>query len=379
MRLWTSIVRWRGRGSTHAPAPQVPANLASPERFRALVDRERQRVDRNGSRFSLLVLTPRHARGDCPSFCIGKNGTVPAHAADAVFAALADFLAFRLRVTDDVGWWRPGALGVLLPDTPAQGAGKVADDICRAECLPGPVDCEIYVYPSHRRPPSDADRAELGEDAEIPAAARPLEPALVQALPAWKRAFDVVGAVIALVLLAPIMLLAALAIKSTSRGPVFFRQLRDGLGGRRFWVYKFRTMIVDAEKRKQALRAFSEQDGPAFKLARDPRVTPVGRFLRKTCIDELPQLWNVLRGQMSLVGPRPMDSKESQHCRGWERRRLDVTPGLTCIWQVDGGARVPFAEWMRMDIRYIRRRTVWHDVKLLLKTVIAVLSCRASN
>jgi lipopolysaccharide/colanic/teichoic acid biosynthesis glycosyltransferase len=361
MRLWTSIVRWRGRGSTRTSAPQVPANLASPERFRALVERERQRVDRNGSRFSLLVLTPRHARS-----------------ADVLFAALAEFLSFRLRVTDDVGWWRPGALGVLLPDTPAQGAGKVADDVCRAECLPAPVDCEIYVYPSHR-PPRDGERAALHEDLELPAAARPLEPVLTQALPAWKRAFDIVGAVIALVLFSPLMLLAALAVKTTSRGPVFFRQLRDGLGGRQFWVYKFRTMIVDAEKQKQALRAISEQDGPAFKLARDPRVTPVGRFLRKTCIDELPQLWNVLRGEMSLVGPRPMDSKESQHCRGWERRRLDVTPGLTCIWQVDGGSRVPFAEWMRMDIRYIRRRTPWHDVKLLLKTAIAVVFCRASH
>jgi lipopolysaccharide/colanic/teichoic acid biosynthesis glycosyltransferase len=365
-----------------AAAPTALANLASPERFRALVERERQRVDRNGSRFSLLVLTPRHERVDCPSFCVSKNGTIPLegpHAADNPFGALAEFLAFRLRVTDDVGWWKPGALGVLLPDTPAQGACKVADDISRAECLCAPLDCEIYVYPSHRPPPRGEERAELGEDLELPAAARPLEPVLVQALPAWKRALDVVGAVIALLLLSPVMLLAAVAVKSTSRGPVFFRQLRDGLGGRQFWVYKFRTMIVDAEQQKQALRAISEQDGPAFKLTRDPRTTSVGRFLRKTCIDELPQLWNVLRGQMSLVGPRPMDCKESQYCRGWERRRLDVTPGLTCIWQVDGGSRVPFAEWMRMDIRYIRRRTLLHDIKLLLKTVVAVISCRASN
>jgi lipopolysaccharide/colanic/teichoic acid biosynthesis glycosyltransferase len=338
--------------------------VAPAERFRALVERERQRVDRNGSRFSLLVLTPRQPR-----------------AADDLFGALAAYLSFRLRATDDVGWWKPGALGVLLTDTPAQGACKVAEEICRAECLPAPVDCEIYVYPSHRPPPRDGERARMEDvdDVQLPAAARPLEPVLMQALPAWKRAFDIVGAMIAIVLFSPIVLAAALAIKLTSRGPVFFRQLRDGRGGRQFWVYKFRTMIVDAEQKKQALRAISEQDGPAFKLARDPRVTPVGRFLRKTCIDELPQLWNVLRGEMSLVGPRPMDSKESQYCRGWERRRLDVTPGLTCIWQVDGGSRVPFAEWMRMDIRYIRRRTLWHDVKLLLKTVVAVLSCRASN
>src|SRR6185369_5282782 len=125
-------------------------------------------------------------------------------------------------------------------------------------------------------------------------------------------------------------------------------QTRDGIGGRQFQIYKFRTMIVNADAIKAQLRKDSEQDGPAFKLKNDPRVTKIGRLLRRTCVDELPQLFNVLRGDMSIVGPRPMCSREAQHCASWERRRLDVTPGLTCIWQVEGGTKVTFREWMRM-------------------------------
>jgi lipopolysaccharide/colanic/teichoic acid biosynthesis glycosyltransferase len=154
---------------------------------------------------------------------------------------------------------------------------------------------------------------------------------------------------------------------------VFFKQWRSGRGGRPFLCYKFRTMVVDAESRKKQLLARNEQDGPAFKIQDDPRVTPLGRFLRKTSIDELPQFWNVLRGEMSLVGPRPLPCHEAEACRGWLRRRLDATPGLTCIWQVYGRSRVSFAEWVRMDLRYIRSCTLWHDVKLILQTVPAVL------
>jgi lipopolysaccharide/colanic/teichoic acid biosynthesis glycosyltransferase len=132
-------------------------------------------------------------------------------------------------------------------------------------------------------------------------------------------------------------------------------------------------MVLDAEVRKRELLALNEQDGPAFKVQADPRVTRIGRLLRAASIDELPQLWNVLRGEMSLVGPRPLPCAETEGCRGWQLRRLDVTPGVTCIWQVRGRSRVSFAEWMRMDIRYIGSRSLWGDLKLLLHTVPALL------
>jgi lipopolysaccharide/colanic/teichoic acid biosynthesis glycosyltransferase len=151
------------------------------------------------------------------------------------------------------------------------------------------------------------------------------------------------------------------------------------LGGRSFTIYKIRTMVPDAEAQKLKLRGHNEQDGPAFKIKDDPRVTRIGKFLRKTSIDELPQLWNVLRGDMTLVGPRPLPVTESNACEGWQRRRLDVTPGLTCIWQVKGRSRVSFAEWVRMDVAYIRRRTIWHDVSILAQTVPAVLLRRGAR
>jgi lipopolysaccharide/colanic/teichoic acid biosynthesis glycosyltransferase len=200
-----------------------------------------------------------------------------------------------------------------------------------------------------------------------------VEVLLVHRLPFWKRIIDLIGAGIGLLMLAPIMAIIAIAIKGTSKGPILFKQRRAGLGGQPFYIYKFRTMIVDAEQQKAALRKFSEQDGPAFKLTNDPRITRIGKFLRETSLDELPQLWNVLLGDMSLVGPRPLPMDESAACDRWQRRRLDVTPGLTCIWQVKGRSRVTFAEWMRMDVNYIRRRTIWHDVKILAETIPAVL------
>jgi lipopolysaccharide/colanic/teichoic acid biosynthesis glycosyltransferase len=200
-----------------------------------------------------------------------------------------------------------------------------------------------------------------------------VETLLVQPLPWWKRAIDIVGAGMGLLVLSPVMILSALAIKGTSHGPVIFKQRRAGLGGRPFWIYKFRTMTIDAEAKKAALRSISEQDGPAFKLSNDPRVTGIGKFLRETSLDELPQLWNVIKGDMSLVGPRPLPMDESAECEQWQRSRLDVTPGLTCIWQVKGRSRVTFDQWMRMDVNYIRRRNFFHDIKILTQTIPAVL------
>jgi lipopolysaccharide/colanic/teichoic acid biosynthesis glycosyltransferase len=196
---------------------------------------------------------------------------------------------------------------------------------------------------------------------------------LVFPMPAWKRIFDV--AVVALMTVPALILvgLAAIGIKIASPGPVFFKQRRAGLGGRPFTIWKLRTMVTDAEAKKRDLKKFSEQDGPAFKLKNDPRIFPFGQLLRKSSIDELPQLINVLLGDMSLVGPRPLPCDESDACLQWQRRRLDVTPGLTCIWQVKGRSSVTFAEWVRMDVEYIRKRTLLHDLSILLQTVPAVL------
>ena len=176
----------------------------------------------------------------------------------------------------------------------------------------------------------------------------------------------------------PLFVGVGLAIKLDSRGPVLFKQKRAGLGGKPFWIYKFRTMAPDAESLQAALQRLSEQDGPAFKLRQDPRTTRIGRLLRKTSLDELPQLLNILRGEMTLVGPRPLPMHESDACEPWQRRRLGTTPGLTCIWQVRGRSTVSFDQWCRMDLCYIRSRTFLHDVKLLALTVPAVLRQRGA-
>jgi lipopolysaccharide/colanic/teichoic acid biosynthesis glycosyltransferase len=206
-----------------------------------------------------------------------------------------------------------------------------------------------------------------------------VEELLVHQLPRWKRAVDVCGAAAGLIVTAPLLVAIAVVIKLTSPGPVIFDQHRAGLGGRQFRIYKFRTMVMDAERHKAELRAQSEQDGPAFKIKHDPRITPVGRLLRSTSLDELPQLWNVLMGHMSLVGPRPLPMEESDACNAWHRVRLDVTPGITCIWQVRGRSRVTFVEWMRMDMSYIRRRSAWMDLKILIATIPAVLLRRGAQ
>jgi lipopolysaccharide/colanic/teichoic acid biosynthesis glycosyltransferase len=160
---------------------------------------------------------------------------------------------------------------------------------------------------------------------------------------------------------------------------VIFRQTRIGRGGRPFVLFKFRTMCADAEKLKELLRARNEQTGPVFKMRRDPRVTRVGRLLRSTSIDELPQLWNVLRGDMTLVGPRPPTPDEVPKYEQWQRRRLSLTPGLTCIWQVSGRAEIGFLEWVRMDVRYAQRRSFWGDLRLLARTIPAILSGRGAH
>jgi exopolysaccharide biosynthesis polyprenyl glycosylphosphotransferase len=190
-----------------------------------------------------------------------------------------------------------------------------------------------------------------------------------------KRAFDVAGASFAMVLLAPVMTVIAIAVKLSSPGPVLFRQTRIGQRGKAFAMLKFRSMYEGADRAKDSLRDRNEAEG-LFKIAADPRITTVGRFLRKTSLDELPQLVNVLRGEMSLAGPRPLVPEEDSQIEGWHRRRLQLTPGMTGPWQVLGSARIPLREMVTIDYLYVASWSLWGDIKILLRTVGAVLTGR---
>ena len=189
-----------------------------------------------------------------------------------------------------------------------------------------------------------------------------------------KRAFDILFASMVLLACWPIMLVAALLIRLTSRGPVIFRQVRVGRGGRYFTCYKFRSMCADAEDKKRTLMHLNEVDGPVFKIKRDPRITPVGAFIRKFSIDELPQLFNVLRGDMSVVGPRPPIPAEVEKYGDREKGRLAVQPGLTCLWQISGRSNVSFERWVELDLMYIDNMSFTNDLGIILKTVPAVIT-----
>jgi lipopolysaccharide/colanic/teichoic acid biosynthesis glycosyltransferase len=339
----------------------------------AILHRECARSERNGHEFCVVVVWP------------ADNG------APRQLSRLAKLLCQRTRATDEVGWFEKGRLCVVLPDTSEDGAMAFVRDFSQTANQRGisPI-CNVLGYRGQMHSdnePVDAEQIargmdDAGEDiapADLRSfaslrnvSAGDIASLLVKPLPWWKRFIDVtVGSTILLAAL-PVMGIAALAIKVSDGGPVFFRQRRAGMGGRPFTIFKFRTMVTDADSRKSQLRHKSEQDGPAFKIKHDPRITRIGRFLRETSIDELPQLFNVLLGDMSLVGPRPLPVEESNRCATWHRRRLDVTPGLTCIWQVHGRSKVTFAEWIRMDRRYIRAQSLLHDVKLILMTAPAI-------
>jgi exopolysaccharide biosynthesis polyprenyl glycosylphosphotransferase len=191
-----------------------------------------------------------------------------------------------------------------------------------------------------------------------------------------KRTFDLVYTTVGLIAVAPLMLVAAVAIKLDSPGPVFFRQERVGRHGQRFRIFKFRTMVRDAEALKESLRERNEVEGGMFKIAGDPRITRVGSLLRKTALDELPQLVNILKGEMSLVGPRPLVVDEDIRVQGWHRRRLELTPGMTGPWQILGPSRVPLSEMVAIDYLYVANWSLWNDIKIMLRTVSYVVSFR---
>ncbi|HEX5471926.1 MAG TPA: sugar transferase [Lacipirellulaceae bacterium] len=327
--------------------------------FRFEMARERMRVDRNRSPLAVLTIE------------LPIDRATPAD-----FDFLGRTLIRRLRITDTIGCITDRKIGVLLPDTTAAGAWKVASDICSVY----PVghdrpNCEVFVYPEDQSSKREGAAQREPEPVASPTTAA-VESLFAMPTPKWKRAIDVLGAFIGLVLSLPLLIVAGVAIKLSSRGPIFYSQLREGLGGRRFRIYKLRTMKLDAESQQLHLRVYSTQDGPAFKMPDDPRTTWVGRWLRATSLDEIPQFLNVLRGEMSLVGPRPLPVHESLQCTPWQRQRLHVLPGMTCIWQISGRSTVSFDEWMRMDLQYVRRRSLLHDLSLLLATGPSVIASR---
>lgn len=402
--------------STMDARTKVSSLLHPPKAMELLLCKERMRCDRYSQFFSLIVIELKQA---------GTAST------DRQIHLLAKILHKRLRLTDEIGYLLKGGLGVMLPMTELHGAKVVQNSILIAATRNGlSLDTQIFTYSGIDKPhlgdedstnasdsefdfdeghePSVQDtvvesepfsargslapltmkrivRADNVSQSRIPAVSKGVSADtthpeyICPRYPIWKRCTDIVGASIGLMLALPVILLAAIAIKLTSKGPVFFRQLRSGQFGNAFPMYKLRTMVVDAEQLKAKLEMLNERDGPAFKLKNDPRVTRIGGLLRKTGIDELPQLWNVLIGHMAIVGPRPLPCSEASKCEQWHRRRLDTKPGLTCTWQISKSRQISFSEWMRMDLKYTDSRTFFGDLRLIFKTAMAVFLGRVGH
>lgn len=269
------------------------------------------------------------------------------------FSGLADFL--KHSVVDEA------AIYVPLRSYYENAARLVS--LCEHHGIALRFDTQIFSLSSH------SGGQDLDEDSQAPIAG---------SVGAWsgvaKRVLDCVLSGLLLILFAPLFLVVAILIRFTSPGPVLFRQARVGLNKRQFRIYKFRTMIANAEQLQDELLSLNEMTGPVFKIKKDPRVTSLGSFLRRTSIDELPQLLNVLNGDMSLVGPRAMSLRDYQlFDQDWQRRRFSVKPGITCLWQVNGRNSVPFEKWMELDMQYIDKWSLWLDLKILAQTVPAVL------
>ena len=337
--------------------------LLSERQFDAFLRRERDLADRGTRCFCLLSLAVR----------AGDPGS---RAGSSALGELARAVLRRVRSTDLVGRLSGGRLGILLTDTEPAGAQAVEQWLRRVATQFGLVlESRIGVYPF---PQESAEEHAADPDPDLAAPLVDLGPSCDIPTPAGKRALDILVAAPALLLLLPLFALIAIAIRLDSPGPVIFRQPRAGRGGRPFAFYKFRSMLADAEARRAALASRNEQEGPVFKIQADPRVTRVGRLLRRWSLDELPQLWNVLRGDISLVGPRSPTLDEVAQYERWQRRRLSVTGGITCTWQVSGRNQIPFREWMRLDLRYVACRSLWLDLRLLARTLPAVISGRGA-
>jgi len=356
--------------------------ILNQKEFDAFIQRERNMVERHGSYFSLAVFN--------------VNGIV--HKPQDL-KKITSMFKERLRCTDIAGWLDQGQIGLMLPLTTRENAHLVAKDILKRTDLDGKYSYEIHLYPVNISNHIDSDNDARGSrkadstrdsksksnqgnrssapkfDAQVPTDQKDNLPgAFFSHCPLWKRTMDILISSAAILLLSPILLAVTVAVKMSSHGPILFRQKRCGFGGKVFRMYKFRTMIIDAEDHKHKLLADNHRNGPVFKIENDPRLTRVGNFLRRWSLDELPQLFNVLLGDMSLVGPRPPIVEEVRQYKIWQQRRLAVKPGITCIWQVRSRDSKDFDHWVREDIEYIAERSFLTDLKILIFTIPAVLS-----
>lgn len=350
---------------------QPVEELLSHASFLAQLHREKRRADR--SRVPLSLVIYRLAQGSA----VG----------DAM--SLADQLLSSKRETDIAGWLGPDAIGVICTDTGSEGANRF---IAKIDSLPGKVrySVECATYPDQLFESLSASPDTAHGPSPLLVERRPR--GLVRDVYWLKRPLDIIGALLALVIFSPVMLVAALAVKISSPGPVIFRQTRLGRFGEPFVFYKFRSMRIDSDDRRHRdymkslingdIAATNQQDDghPLYKVKSNPNVTWVGRFIRKTSIDELPQLFNVLKGDMSMVGPRPPIPYEAENYQSWHLRRvLDIKPGMTGLWQVEGRSRVSFDEMVRMDLRYVRGCSLAMDLRILAKTLPVVLSCEGAS
>ena len=316
----------------------------------------------------------------------------------------------HLRMTDHKAFLGGSKFGALLVDTPEMGGRTVIDRLSELANNKGlSVTMSLRVHdpngfnPDGFNPDDDnsmGDGNTRQDEAHLPTGRRRGDDTQVRWLPVdgevqvtsedpmvpqprlrmgIKRTLDIVGSSFGLLLTSPLILAAIVAIRRHDGQAAIFTQTREGHRGKPFTIYKLRTMVVGAEKSQAELREQSHRDGPAFKISHDPRVTPIGHLLRRTCVDELPQLWNVLKGEMSLVGPRPLPWHESRACNAWHRRRLDVRPGMTCYWQVNKSNVRTFDDWMRLDLRYLDQFGLVEDIKLIAKTVTVPMMGRGGE
>lgn len=324
--------------------------------FHALIARERSRSDRNGNIFSLVLFDLSGA---------------PARGIQA--RKLVNALMMRLRDTDEIGMLSGTHLGAILPYSDAASATRISEGVCRASNVPAKGLFTVYTYPDgwfagDLLPSGRGDGPGAIDSASL----------LFKPLPRWKRLLDITGSLAAILLTSPLMLLTALLIKIASPGPLFFRQARVGFARRTFTLFKFRTMKVNADSsaHTQYVRKLIVEDSeskPMVKLEHNPDIIPMGRVIRATCLDELPQLFNVLRGDMSLVGPRPCVPYEADEYLRWHARRFDSVPGMTGLWQVSGKNRTTFKEMIRLDIKYELNRSLWTDLRIMFATPAAIL------
>lgn len=361
----------------HAKSDMPDLEMLTEELFTKQLGLERKRAERSGLRFVLMLLDP--------------SSLVRRKPREGALERIVSALALTVRETDIKGWYAESVIGIVFTEIGTPDGTPVAETLLsritgaltRVLSIEemNEISLSFHVYPE------DWD----GEGPDHPARSR-LYPDLARHMErkrasyALKRSLDVLGSLAAMVVLAPVFLILAVAVKLTSKGPVFFRQKRLGQYSRKFTFFKFRSMYVSTDHTIHEqyignyiagtlMAAGQDNPKPVYKMTSDPRITPIGRLIRRTSLDELPQFFNVLRGEMSLVGPRPPLSYEFKRYGVWHRRRLlAVKPGITGIWQVEGRSKVPFDEMVRMDLRYAKTWSLWMDIKILLRTPLAVLN-----